>query len=522
VTLAPERATERRAEEARPAGHEDAHRILARERVNLTSRRPLPIKVRVKRSVAVAGAGGAVALALAAALLFPARQRRPRVPLFTPPPRSTARVRNVVLVTIDTLRADHLSLYGYPRRTTPHIDAFAAASTTYDNAYATATFTSPSILSLLTGLYPPSHGVRFLRQPRPPQVWTLPGHLRGLGWHTAAVVSNWVLKGSASGLAGEFDVYDDQMTEPEPNRPEVLERNAERTTDAALRWLDARDPGPPFLLWVHYIDPHGPYVPPPPFDGQFVGPAGKRVRREKIPWYQRLGKVETLGRYVDRYDGEIAYVDEHVGRLLLGLERRALLGDTLVVLTSDHGESLVDRHRGPARYFRHGQHVWEELARVPLVVYRPGGTAGRSRALVSLVDVVPTVLRALDVPAPDARFDGAPLAEGHGAPVFVEASDKTLRAVRWGRFKLIARVPTAESKAVAAASVFDLATDPLERHPRPATAPEQARLLVSLGTYLAADRQDLDALRAEVRAATLAASPDGGDVRRLRALGYVQ
>jgi arylsulfatase A-like enzyme len=482
----------------------------------------LPFKASVRRYVLVT-AGGLLAVALALALLSPSREQRPPVPAFTPPLGLAGRVRNVVLVTIDTLRADHLSLYGYPRRTTPHIDAFARASMTYENAYATATFTSPSIVSMLTGLYPPSHGVRFLRQALPPSQWTLPGHLRGLGWHTAAVVSNWVLKARASGLAREFDFYDDEMTEPEPKRPDVLERTAARTTDTALRWLDGRKRDDPFLLWVHYIDPHGPYVPPPPFDRKFLGPAGQRVRRAKIPWYQRLGKIGELGHYVDQYDGEIAYVDEELGRLLLGLDSQNLFGDTLVLLTSDHGETLTERHGGPTRYFHHGHHVWEELARIPLVVYRPGGPAGRSRELVSLVDVVPTVLRALDVPPPPTRLDGLALSEPHPGPLFVEASNKRLRAVRWDRFKLIARVPTAVSKDVDAATVFDLVADPRERNGRPPTPADHERLLASLRTYLARDHQDLDALRAEVQSALmLTASPDAKDVSRLRALGYVE
>ncbi len=465
----------------------------------------------------LAAAVGILAVAVPVYVRSRTSGRWSAVPSFTPAIRAPTRPRNVVLVSIDTLRADHLSLYGYPRGTTPHIDAFAAASMTYENAYATATFTTPSIVSMLTGLYPPAHGVRFLRQAIPPRLWTLPGYLRGLGWHTAAVVSNWVLKASTTGLSREFEVYDDQMTEPEPRRPEVLERTAAHTTDAAMRWLADRPRDAPFFLWVHYIDPHGPYVPPPPYDARFVGSTTQSVRREKIPWYQRLGKTRDLGHYVDEYDGEIAYVDEHVGRLLLDLGRQGLLGDTLVILASDHGESLTDRHHGPPHYFHHGHDVWEELARVPLIVYQPGGAVGRSRELVSLVDLVPTVLRALDVPAPPTPFDGVALGEPHPAPLFVEASNKHLRAARWGRFKLIADVPTAGAKAVTEGTVFDLVADPLEREGRPSLDDE----LASLRAYLARDTQDLDALQTEVRSAILTASPDGKDASRLRALGYV-
>ena len=481
-----------------------------------------PFTVPVKRYLGVAVAG-LLALGVAAALLRPSRTPHPTAAPFVPPLRAGGRVKNVVLVTIDTLRADHLSLYGYPRQTTPHIDAFARAAMTYENAYATATFTSPSLVSMLTGLYPASHGVRFLRQSLPPDTWTLPGHLRGLGWHTGAVVSNWVLKAGASGLAGEFDEYDDEMTERELKRPDVFERTGERTTDAALRWLGSRTGTAPFFLWVHYIDPHGPYTPPAPFDEKFAGPPGQRVKRAKIPWYQRVGKSPQLGHYIDQYDGEIAYVDEQIGRLFRGLHGQNLLGDTMVVLTSDHGETLTDRHGGPVRYFHHGHHVWEELARIPLLVYEPSGPVGRSRDLVSLVDIAPTILESAGVPHPTRRFDGVALAAHHGEPVFFEAANKRLRAVRWDRFKLIANVPTATSKAVRTATVFDLTADPRERAGNQPSAARHERLLAALDTYLAADRQDLEALRSEVRAALArTAAPDGRDVSRLRALGYVE
>jgi choline-sulfatase len=290
---------------------------------------------------------GLAVAALAVAIgvfLWEGGARRSATAPFTPAPQPAARPTNVLLLSIDTLRADHLSLYGYRRETSPHLDAFARGAMAYDNAYTTATFTSPSVVSLLTGTLPAAHGVRFLFQKLPPDTWTLPRYLHAHGWWTGAVISNFVLTASASGLAPQFDEYDDTVAEQEVgHRKRVVQRLAEDTTDAAVAWL-RRNRARPFFLWVHYIDPHGPYAAPAPFDRRFRGSPPERVKEAKIPAYQRLAHITDLGYYVDQYDGEVAYTDEYLGRLLAAVNGLGLLADTLVVVTADHGESLTERH----------------------------------------------------------------------------------------------------------------------------------------------------------------------------------
>jgi len=471
-------------------------------------------------------AWGAVAVVVGA-LLWGVRGRYSTTPPFTPAPQSAVRPTNVLLLSIDTLRPDHLSLYGYRRATSPHIDAFARAAMTYDNAYTTATFTSPSVVSLLTGTLPATHGIRFLFQKLPASAWTLPRHLHAHGWWTGAVVSNFVLTASSSGLAPQFDEYDDAVVEQQVMRKKVVQRAAEDTTVAAIAWLE-RNRARPFFLWVHYIDPHGPYAAPSPFDRRFSGSASRRVKEAKIPAYQRVLHIGETGYYIDQYDGEIAYADEHVGRLLAGANALGLLANTMVVLTSDHGEGLTERHGGKAVLFDHGHHVWEELARVPLVVYRPGGPAGRSDALVSLADIAPTVLDALAVPRPELAFDGVPLDAATHPDVVIEAAPKPLRAVLRGSWKLLATVDTKPEKTIRSASLIDLRTGGRERPGAPLDGDRATNPLVAeLTQYLARDTQDLDALKWEAEIARMKArAPHDarvkGDLERLRALGYVQ
>jgi len=166
------------------------------------------------------------------------------------------------LITVDTLRADHLGMYGYSRDTSPNIDRWFADSRVYQRAYATEAATAPSVASILTGRLPQHHRVRLFYQLLGREIPALPDILAGAGYQTAAVVSNLVLTDEAMGMASRFDSYDDFVDEPEPSR-EVWERNARRTSDAAIGWLDdQRDPARPSFLWVHYMDPHGPYQAP--------------------------------------------------------------------------------------------------------------------------------------------------------------------------------------------------------------------------------------------------------------------
>ncbi len=332
-------------------------------------------------------------------------------------------VQRVLLITCDTLRADHLGCYGYERDVSPELDAFARSALRFDEAYSTAPLTVPAVSALLTGRMPEEIGATAGNQALlPPDATTLAEVLRGHGLATAAVVSNWVLRRHAGretpGVAQGFDAFDDEMTTPERVRAEVLERIASETTDAAIAWLDDR-PGDRFFLWVHYQDPHGPYTPPesyvaaqdrPLSDEPELQVGRRNSGKGEIPGYQALGDLRHPDHYRIRYDAEIAYFDLELGRLLDHLEAQGLLGQALIIFTADHGESLGER----GYWFSHGQHLHRELVRVPLLVRHPhalahsdasSDAAGYRRVTraVSHLDLWPTVLAALGLPSRPSR-----------------------------------------------------------------------------------------------------------------------
>ena len=335
---------------------------------------------------------------------------------------------NVVLISIDTLRPDHLQVYGYPRETSPEIDAFFGDSEIWKNAYAPEASTAPSVVSLLTGRLPQNHGVRLFYRRLGKNVPTLADILKTNGYDTGAVVSNIVLTAEAIGLDERFDHYDDFVDEREGIR-KVWERRASRTTDAALDWLGKRAPtDAPHFLWVHYIDPHGPYRSPPDKPRSFSHEGRQEVPLWRIPGYTRLEEDPTDGlRYVDRYDEEIAYMDREVGRLLDQYEADGLVDNTIFIFTADHGETMTDADR----YFTHGYDTLEPVMRVPLFVRRPGQPESVSTEPVSTMDIAPSVLDWLDLPVP-AEMDGFPLQDRPPeAPVSLEATShrKQIRAI---------------------------------------------------------------------------------------------
>jgi len=327
---------------------------------------------------------------------------------------------NILLISIDTLRADHLGLYGYDRPTTPELERWFGPARIFERAYATEASTSPSVVSMLTGLSPQQHGVRLLYRPLDAEISTLPELLAPAGYRSAAVVSNQVLTDEALGIASRFGHYDDTLDELEPGWS-VYQRRAAGTTDAALAWLDGPGDGPePHLLWVHYIDPHGPYAAPADAPRDFSHPEPHPIDLRRV---QKAHQVAGAGNdgleYLDRYDEEIAYVDREIGRLLDGYAERGRAERAVLVLTADHGETMMEFEL----WFRHGYQVYEPIIRVPLAIRAPGIAPGREPLPVSLVDLTPTLLALAGVEAPP-ELRGRNLLEPSGEPVFAEA--------RWG------------------------------------------------------------------------------------------
>ncbi|MGE5126918.1 MAG: sulfatase-like hydrolase/transferase [Betaproteobacteria bacterium] len=421
---------------------------------------------------------GAVALLAAGALLV-LRQR--------PAPSPSHPGLDVLLVTLDTTRADRLGCYGYAAARTRHLDRLAEEGTRFATVVAPAPITLPSHSSILTGLYPFEHGVRnngnFYLAPR---FETLATRLKARGYRTGAFVSSFILD-RRYGLDRGFEVYDDHM-EGEYAQVVTLqaERRGDRTALALGRWIDerAKEPDVPFFAWLHLYDPHEPYRPPHPFRDLFPD---------------------------DPYEGEIAFVDAIVASVLDRLRGAGLLDRTLVVVTGDHGESLGDHGETT-----HSMFLYEAAIRVPLVLWRPGLVpAGRVVGdPVRLVDVAPTILDLVGapaLPAPHAR-SLAPLLTGRGQGSPPPAYSETLlpkfymnwaplRALRDGRYKLI-EAPRPE--------LYDLSVDPGESRNLYAERPKTAEAL----------RQGLVRLTAGGDAMSVQ-SLDREAMEKLAALGYI-
>ena len=368
----------------------------------------------------------------------------------------------LILITVDTLRADHLGAYGDPRGLTPRLDALAAESLVFDAAYAPASFTLPSIAAILSGRYPEELGIRNNHAVLGEAVPTLASRLAERGWRTGAVVSNFVLR-SGSGLARGFERYDDVLIRIEAGR-RIPERAASGTTDALLGALDeCRAGGGGCFLWGHYQDPHGPYTPPAGLrerflPGEFARKDGRRrlpVRQGgagfgAIPAYQHLeGRLE-VGWYRAGYAAEVHQTDAEIGRFLDGVAARGLQERAAIAFASDHGESLGEDEY----WFSHGALLSEVLVRVPLFLRVPGHAPARREDLAALVDLFPTLLGlATGAPAPSGHPGRDLLSEGaRGAADAVYLSALGGSPIpRYGlvvdRFKLLVSDPPGERVA---------------------------------------------------------------------------
>jgi arylsulfatase A-like enzyme len=452
---------------------------------------------------------------------------------------------NVLLISIDTLRADRVGAYGYQLETTPAIDALAARGVRFADVTVPWPKTWPSMASMVTGTAPQTNGIRLRpRRPLPPENVTLAEVLRDAGYATGAVVAN-VNLGRAFGFDQGFERFveswvDEAMRQTGRavfrNRPGMVKRftNGTLVTDQALGVLDALGGGKdkPFFLWLHYIDPHGPYVPPPEYARLFAGAhPSAPVPVEDLPRYQlqvdpATGEVANdLGFYETQYDREIRYLDDQLARLLAALEERGVLRDTLIVFTADHGESL-DENR---YYLEHGNVPYQSNAAIPLFFVLDGRlAAGRVvEQPVGLLDLMPTVLALTGTPVPEG-LQGAslvPLLDGEatGGPryVFMESGkvEPTQLSVRKGPFKLVHLRSPADREWLGRKELelYDLSTDPTEQRDVRARHPEVA---AELETALTAWWRDTPRHRGKVK--TELEQLDQRTQDMLRALGYLE
>ncbi len=304
-----------------------------------------------------------------------------------------------IVYLVDTLRADHTGVYGYLRNTTPELDAFAGDAVVFEAAVAHASWTKPSVASILTSRLPGQHRAVQLRDPLDPSQVTVAGRLDARGFATGAAIANSVIYGEESAFDRGFDVFAG-LHGDDDTRSKLV--GADVVVDAALSFLRSRR-GMPAFLYVHTMDPHVPYAPPAPFDRMFEPHASERhpARDPRTDFKEPLDRE----RMIAQYDGDVAFGDREFGRFVRELRALGLYEDALLVFVADHGEEFLD-HGG----WLHGRSLFDELIRVPLVVKFPGkrGAGARIERQVQGVDIVPTVLEAMGVPLPQ-DLAGRPL-----------------------------------------------------------------------------------------------------------------
>ncbi len=315
---------------------------------------------------------------------------------------SVPRPQNVVVIVVDTLRADHLGVYGYSRETSPAIDALAADAVVYERAYSTAPWTMPSVASMLTGLSPNGHGLTRV-EALPQEAVTLAEILGEQGYSTAAVVSHRLL-GRRFQFDQGFEIFDETPSRV-PARGIVAGR-VTRSAQEIVRELATRDR--PFFLFAHYFDPHYPYVPHEQYEFAPEG-VGRLDGTESIEELRGLAddlSPEEVAFVRDLYDEEIRHTDEGIGRLVSTLRELDLYDNTLLVITADHGEEFLEHG-----WIGHTRTLYDELVRVPLLVRagKAGEHGTRSSAVVSLSALAPTILEILGLEGSGYDFEAEPL-----------------------------------------------------------------------------------------------------------------
>ena len=427
---------------------------------------------------------------------------------------------HLVLFTADTLRADHTSLSGYARETTPNLDALARDAVVFSQAVTLVPKTGPSFATHFTGRLPETHGVTSNRYALPEELPLLAERLAEAGYASAAFVSNPILA-PRKGFSRGFDRYE------EFGKREGLEPQWR----AFSRWAEAHDWSQPTFVWFHSIDPHGPYTPPPSVRDRFVGDPlftaeSRTVPLEyelqegvppsrvvgALPRYQRIGDEDRVAWYVSQYDAEIYAMDAVLGRLVTFLRDRSLYDQAALVFTSDHGESLGEHDY----YFEHGWFVYDATLRVPLVLKPPAADRvppGVRTEQVSNVDTVPTLLALAGLRAPPG-LPGKDLlaAAGDERPVLAanpSTYPERFVALRTPEFKYVRELEGG------AESAYALVDDPDEEIDISARAP-------AVMTQLRAQWEALRAAQPTPQGRSLPRAPTDEERRRLEELGYLE
>ena len=431
---------------------------------------------------------------------------------------------NVLVITLDTLRPDRLGCYGYERPTSPRMDEFAARSVLFEQAVCSTPKTLPSHASIFTGLHPRTHRSISHESVLSDEAVTLAELLKERGYQTTAFVSSHVLD-SKYGLNQGFDRYWQVNEVMRPKQREMAQqRGIDPTTDEALSWL--RENGrSKFFAWIHWFHPHRPYVPPMEFRARFVaeylGDADSSTEFIMKVWREGIELAEEDVRYLSQlYDGEIAFTDMQVGRVLDALDSLGVADRTIVVITADHGEMLYEHEH----YFGHDIALYEECIMVPLIVNHPGlgVTPKRLPGLVQTIDIFPTLLGFLgiDVPAGTEGKSLEPLVIGAETRTTEYAFSETFpfpekamprHAVRTQNRKLIWREVREGSLTK---HLFDLGSDPGEMTDLLIRQPDAGKDL---------DRTLYEWTKAEgLHPAPIPTAREAGRIQILRSLGYLE
>ena len=421
---------------------------------------------------------------------------------------------NVILISLDTLRADHLGCYGYPRSTTPAIDAFAAGGTVFERTVANAPWTLPSHASILTGLQPRHHGVRSHETALPEFIPTLATVLAASGYQTMAIVNSKQLL-ARYGLHRGFRQFE--------YFPERIDKRRVRSgldqVDLAMEWI-SQVRGRPFFLFLHNYDVHSDYDPSPRFTGEFVHPYAGLIRGTTGDLMRvRRGEVELtpgdIQHLVDLYDAGLREVDADICSLYDYRIDTGLAKSTILILTSDHGEEFLE-HGGVL----HGRTMYRELLDVPLIIGGPGVPEGRRVGqLVQPSDIFSTVLELVGLQSVQTR-DGESLVAAWTEKsnrfserrVFAEADhnreagDDTLVMVQTDRYKLVFERNSETSW------LYDCKDDPLERRDIASQYPDVVKTLLEELLRLDEDRRSGEPI----------SPPTGAEREALRSLGYLQ
>lgn len=415
---------------------------------------------------------------------------------------------NVVIISVDALRADRLSSYGYFRNTSPNIDKLISKGAKFTQARTIEPLTAPALASMITSMYPHDHGASRNGLPLYKELPSVTKQLAKKGYTTAALVSNWTLRDGLTGLGEHFDQYQEVFTRKRYLGLFLSEANAEDLTDESLKWLQKNRNERPFFLWVHYVEPHGPY----------------RLQKS----YLRQLELPQRDSYSasDRYDTEIAFNDDEIGRLLEGIYAVSPEENTLIVFVSDHGESL-----GEHNYWGHGRHLYEPTLHIPMALIWSGRIAPQTIAAPALITDIPSTILALTgVPAPPEfiGYDWTPVLRGESEPpllrvTYFQAHKGAVQSKKGShrrRQKGLLEVAVLQEgiKEIfrvknATRAVFDLNTDALELNSQAARrsliseALKQWALDVERGLHKAMDRQDYMTDR---------------DLEMMRSLGYIE